>query len=496
MNRFFHLIGSVSVALALAACAGGTDVDDPVEAAPKVVSTSPADGATGLTGSSLPVVITMDQNVKVTSAGAARITADGGCSIASVNAYGKEVTIKLEGLENGGSYRVTVPDGVIEGFKENQPGAAAVTVRFTMEYVEPERHYDRNPAASLTHPSPMAQAAKLYSLLLDNYGKKTLSGAMGGTAWETSYADFVAEAAGSYPAIVGFDYIFNNWQERKNEWSGRPDYTDITPVREAWNARNIIQIGWHWCVPQTTEDAFDTSGGKRYIDSYSYNTRAFGVKEALRDGTWQNAEMKKQLQQVAGFLTLLKDAGIPVLWRPLHEAAGDYTWGAWFWWGYDGPEACKELWQYMYRTFTETYGLDNLIWVWTVQTSNQGKLASVDQLRAWYPGDEYVDIVGADLYVAKNTTQSAAFQLVNDSVKGQKMVVLSEFGNLLDIDGFFAEDAPWGYFMNWCNFDNGSPVLWCKNSDGTYSWNNTSADWKSALSNAHTMNRKDIPSLK
>ena len=202
MNRLLHLIGSVSVALALAACAGGTDVDDPVEAAPKVVSTDPADGATGLKGSSLPVVITMDQNVKVTSAGAARITADGGCSVVSVNAFGKDVTIKLEGLENGGSYKVTVPEGVIEGFKEDQPGAAAVTVRFTMEYVEPERHYDRNPAASLTHPSPMAQAAKLYSLLLDNYGKKTLSGAMGGTAWETSYADFVAEAAGSYPAIV------------------------------------------------------------------------------------------------------------------------------------------------------------------------------------------------------------------------------------------------------------------------------------------------------
>ena len=81
-------------------------------------------------------------------------------------------------------------------------------------------------------------------------------------------------------------------------------------MRQAWNARNIIQIGWHWCVPATTEDAFDTSGGKRYIDSYSYNTRAFGVRNALKEGTWQNAEMKKQLKQVAGFLKLLQDAGI------------------------------------------------------------------------------------------------------------------------------------------------------------------------------------------
>ena len=187
MNHFWKTIVSVPVALAFVACGGGTDVDDPVEAAPKVVSTNPADGATGLRGTSLTVVITMDQNVKVTSAGAARITVSGGASIALVNAYGKDVNIQLDGLENGGSYTVSVPAGVIEGFKQNQDAAAAVSVRFSMEYVEPERHYDRNPVASLSHPAPSSQAAKLYAWLLENYGKKTLSGAMGGTAWETSY---------------------------------------------------------------------------------------------------------------------------------------------------------------------------------------------------------------------------------------------------------------------------------------------------------------------
>lgn len=496
MKAIRTLFALLPVLPALVACVEDSKVEVPAEPAPKVVSTTPADGATGLKGTALSVVITMDQNVKISVSGSRQVTVSGNASVTSVNAYNQDVTIKLEGLENGGSYTVSVPSGVIEGFKANQEAAAAVSVRFTMEYVEPEKHYDRAPVQTLSNPSPSSQASGLYAWLLDNYGKKTVSGAMGGTAWETSYTDHIESVAGVYPAIVGFDYIFNNWADKKNEWPDRPDYTDISPVQQAWDARNIIQIGWHWCVPQTTEEEFDTSGGKRYIDSYSYNTRAFGVKNALKEGTWQNAEMKKQLAQVAGFLSLLKDAGIPVLWRPLHEAAGDYTWGAWFWWGYDGAEACKELWQYMYREFTEVYGLDNLIWVWTAQTTDGGKLASVDRLLDWYPGDEYVDIVGADLYVAKNTTQSAAFQLVNDSVKGRKMVVLSEFGNLLDIDGFFSEDAPWGYFMNWCNYENGQPVLWCKNSDGSYSWNNTADDWKAALSNKHTINRKDIPSLK
>ncbi len=482
------------LALLLFSCGGGAEVEQPAEPAPKLVSTDPANGATGLKGTTLSVVFKMDQNVKVTAANSKRVTVSGGASVSSVNAYNTDVTVNLEGLEKGGTYTVTIPAGAIEGFKTNQESASEVSVTFTM--VEPEKHYGRTPAAALSNPKATAQAAAVYAYLLSNYGSKTISGAMGGTAWETSYTDMIGEQTGIYPAIVGFDYIFNNWADRKAEWSGRPDYTDITPVRDAWNARNIIQIGWHWCVPATTEDAFDTSGGKRYIDSYSYNTRAFGVRNALKEGTWQNAEMKKQLKQVAGFLKLLQDAGIAVLWRPLHEAAGDYTWGAWFWWGYDGAEACKELWRYMYREFTGTYGLNNLIWVWTAQSSDTGKPASVEKLMEWYPGDEYVDIVGADLYVAKNTTQSNVFQLVNDSVKGNKMVVLSEFGNLLDIDGYFSEDAPWGYFMNWCNFENGSPVFWCKNADGTYSWNNTAADWKAALSNKHTINRKDVPSFK
>ena len=327
MKIYGKFIAVVSGTLAFVACGGTVDIDQPVEPAPKVVSTSPADGATGVKGSSLSVVITMDQNVKVSASRSRQVTVSGNASVISVNAYNQEVTVKLEGLENGESYTVSVPSGVIEGFKANQEAAAAVSVRFTMEYVEPEKHYDRAPVQTLSNPSPSSQATRLYAWLLDNYGKKTVSGAMGGTAWETSYTDHIGTAAGEYPAIVGFDYLFNNWADRKSEWQGRPDYTDISPVRQAWDARNIIQIGWHWCVPTTTEDAFDTSGGKRYIDSYSYNTKAFGVRNALTEGTWQNAEMKKQLAQVAGFLSLLKDAGIPVLWRPLHEAAGDYTWG-------------------------------------------------------------------------------------------------------------------------------------------------------------------------
>lgn len=480
---------AVAALLLLSSCGKDDPVKKEEAASPVLLSCSPANGATELTGTSLDVVFTFDQNVKSTSAQYARMSIEHGAIISKVNAYNADVTVSLSSLTAGTSYTLSIPEGVISGFKDN--AAKAISYSFTMKEEEKpgpaEGDYDRNPAASLTNPAASAQAQKLYAYLLKNYGSKTLSGAMGGTAWETTYTDAIAAAAGRYPAIVGFDYLFLDWPAKS--WDGCPDYGDITPVKEAWEAGNIIQIGWHWTVP--------SAEGETDLDNYSYKTKLFGVENALTEGTWQNAVMKAQIEKLAGYMSLLQDAGIPVLFRPLHEAAGDYTWGAWFWWGYDGADACVRLWRYLRDALQGTYGLNNLIWVWTVQTKNTGSVsADLGEARAWYPGDDYVDIVGADLYEAKGTTQAEAFKYINNSVKGTKMVVLSEFGNLLDIDGAFAEDAPWGYMMNWCNFEDGRPVFYAKNSDGTYSWNNTADDWKKTLSGSRILNRNDIPSLK
>lgn len=479
--------GIIFITLALAAfcsCQKNPDGGDGGEtaSAPALLSASPADGTTDLTESSLSVVLTFDQNVKCPTSGQSQISVSNRAAVSKVNAYGAAVTIDVTGLERGLTYTLNVPKGVISGYKDNP--CEAVTLSFSTK--EAEKDYGRSPQTSLTNTNATSAAKKLYQFFVGSYGVKTISGAMGGTAWETSYTDYINEQAGKYPGIVGFDYLFLNWPAKS--WSGCPDYSDITPVKNAWDAGNIIQIGWHWTVPPA-ENTTD-------LNNYSYNTKNFGVTKALTDGTWQNKTIKAQIEKLAGYMKLLQDAGIPVLFRPLHEAAGDYTWGAWFWWGFDGADACKQLWVYLHDQLTDVYGLNNLIWVWTVQTSDGGNLASVDKLEAWYPGDNYVDIVGADLYVSKNTTQSAAFKLVNNSVKGKKIVALSEFGNLLDIDGYFKEDAPWAYFMNWCNFENGSPVLYSKNSDGTYGWNNTAGDWKSALSNSHCLNRGDLGSIK
>ena len=111
----------------------------------------------------------------------------------------------------------------------------------------------------------------------------------------------------------------------------------------------------------------------------------------------------------------------------------------------------------------------------------------MEKLEAWYPGDDCVDLVGADLYVAKGTTQSAVFKRVNDSVKGRKMVALSEFGNLLDIDEYAnymamefylgGTDWPQNNVKGFRHRDNGRFRFVVYDLDGTFATSNPFNDF-------------------
>lgn len=184
-------------------------------------------------------------------------------------------------------------------------------------------------------------------------------------------------------------------------------------------------------------------------DRLSFNND-FSPTEALKEGTPQNEIIEADIEKLAGYMKLLQDANIPVLFRPFHEAAGDYSWGAWFWWGSQGVEATKQLWNYLRNKLEGEYGLNNIIWVWTMQTSDAGAPADPSLIKSAYPGDDMVDIVGVDLYPEDvMTDQTAQFDLVNSVVERRKMVALCEVGNLVDPSLAKLQNALWSYFMNW-----------------------------------------------
>jgi len=64
--------------------------------------------------------------------------------------------------------------------------------------------------------------------------------------------------------------------------------------------------------------------------------------------------------------------------------------------GFAGAEVYKELWKLLYKTLTEKYGIHNLIW--------EVNLYTYANSYEWYPGDEYVDIIGYDKYEGSPNT--------------------------------------------------------------------------------------------
>lgn len=61
-----------------------------------------------------------------------------------------------------------------------------------------------------------------------------------------------------------------------------------------------------------------------------------------------------------------------------------------FQWGAQGPEPAKKLWDLVYDRITNFHGINNIIWVWNSIAED------------WYPGDDVVDILSADVYTTGN----------------------------------------------------------------------------------------------
>ena len=194
----------------------------------------------------------------------------------------------------------------------------------------------------------------------------------------------------------------------------------------------------------------------------------FDAANATVEGTWENKVFTEDLKNAAAYLKLLRDADIPVLWRPFHEAAG-----GWFWWGKDAA-SFKSLWIAMFNYF-KTEGLDNLIWVWTTEGNDSD----------WYPGDQYVDIVGRDVYNKETADCVSEYTSIAENY-GNKIVSLSECGTVGLISEQWASGARWSWFMPWYDGTNedGSPVVHADEA-----W------WKDAMSQEFVVSREDLPSM-
>jgi mannan endo-1,4-beta-mannosidase len=360
-----------------------------------------------------------------------------------------------------------------------------------IDYVEitPYESVPFNISDTLVTPNASKNAIKMFGFIRENFQKKVISGVMTNTVMQNdghytpntvenqTEAAWVINASGKTPALLGLDFMHAAGMNAENEWHIGYTNATVALAEDMYKKGGFPAYCWHWKDPSHIVDAFYSPSASGQTSTNFNLTKAFTDPATCSNFNTSCAEYQailRDLDIIAGYLKTLADKGIPVLWRPLHEASGK-----WFWWGYSGPKACKALYRLMFDRFTKYHGLNNLIWVWTTDEAG-------DAL-TWYPGDEYVDIIGRDYYYypreANHGSLVASFEKLKEMFGGRKVIALSENGSVPFPDEMKGDGAGWSYFMPWY----GEYTM-----DG-WAHDNTAADWQKILNNDYVITLDKMP---
>lgn len=305
------------------------------------------------------------------------------------------------------------------------------------------------------------ETQSLMNYLASVYGEHIISGQQeiyNGGPHDFEYEfNYIKDTTGKSPAIRGFDFL-----NAANPLYGNEDGTTNRMISWAKDNNGIVTASWHITVPKkfssyNVGDKVDWSNATYGVWEDSAKTipaTDFDTAKVLEEGTKEREYYMLCLKMLAEQIQKLQDAGVPMIFRPLHEAeGGGGEDGSWFWWGKSGSAVYKDLWKLTYKTLTEDYGLHNIIWEWNSYT--------FDTSTNWYPGDEYVDLVAYDKYNCTDWSTGSAVLVHNDSAiggtfyslveqyGGKKMVAMAENDSIPTLENLQMEKAGWLYFCPW-----------------------------------------------
>lgn len=284
----------------------------------------------------------------------------------------------------------------------------------------------------LINPNANAETQALFSYLCEGYGKQILSGQVADNGLDSDEFKAIYDVTGKFPAILGLDMM--DYCPSRTEKGSRSQA--VERAIEFHEKGGIVTFCWHWNAPDKyIKEGPADNGTPRWWSGFSTVNTTFDIAAVMEGNDPEGkALIDADIAEIAKQIGRLQDAGVPVLWRPLHEASG-----GWFWWGAKGADAYKSFWKYLYEQLTDVYGCNNLIWVWNGQSAD------------WYPGEEYVDIIGEDIYTDTHayTAHTAKFSEILDYSGGNKMIALTENGTIFDIDNAISTNAKWAWFNTW-----------------------------------------------
>ncbi|WP_196602525.1 glycoside hydrolase family 26 protein [Pectinatus frisingensis] len=284
------------------------------------------------------------------------------------------------------------------------------------------------------------------------------------------------DVTGSLAGIVGMDALSLTGSELNltdSEVAKGVTYVDkLADIAiKASKEGAIITLSMHMPNFAEIKDRGKKDGKYDYI-GYSPNVFTGNVVQRIVPGGDLNDVYTGYLDLIADFALKLEKAGVPVIYRPLHEQNG-----YWFYWGakYCTSQEFVNLYHYTVKYLRDVRNVHNFLYA----ISPNGPFKTKEEYLDRYPGDRYVDIMGVDTYddnppgPAKSDPWFKDFALtlqsVNDAAKlHHKIPALTEVGirdggslavsNNKDKDWFSEVSKMVGktdmpYFMVWSNFE-------------------------------------------
>ena len=276
-------------------------------------------------------------------------------------------------------------------------------------------------------PQASPEAVALLKYIQGISGRHTLTGQHNYPATRDASTRQAAAAWGKTPAVFGQDFGFAAPGD-KDAVAARADI--IAECQRQYANGAIITLCWHAVRP--TEDEPVT-----FRDSVQGKLTDAEWNELITPGTKLNQRWCDQVDVIAGYLKQLRDAHVPVLWRPYHEMNGD-----WFWWGgRRGERGTTVLYRQLFDRLANHHHLNNLVWVWSVDRPSKPERQFAD----FFPGRDYFDIAALDVY---HSDFSQSYYDTLRHLAGRKPVALAEVGPPPTLD--VLEKQPcWTWWMLW-----------------------------------------------
>jgi mannan endo-1,4-beta-mannosidase len=206
-------------------------------------------------------------------------------------------------------------------------------------------------------------------------------------------------------------------------------------VREAieqWRAGSLVCLGWHVCQPTSGEPCEWDRDIRTPLSDDEWS-------ELLRPGSRIHEAWLRCLDSVVPHLRRLLEAGVEVLWRPLHELNETAFW----WGGRRGTGGSRDLYL-LTHDYLLGCGLTNLTWMFSVDD-----WCPADEYADYDPGPEVAGVVSLDVY--RRRFPSPAEYAAMRAVAGERPMLLGEVASVPRIDELAAQPE-WVGWMVWAEY--------------------------------------------